>query len=219
MDEKIIISPSLLSADFLQLGEQLAALEAGGADWVHLDVMDGHFVPNLSMGPIVVEACRRATKLPLDVHLMISNPDEYLAAYASAGPNLITVHAEACPHLHRSLQTIRDLGCKAGVALNPGTPLSVLEWVLDQVDLVLLLATNPGFSGQKHLPGTTIKTAQLREMLGFAGSAAMIMVDGGINREILPGLVDAGARGFVAGNSVFKYPEGIAAGIRSLREY
>jgi ribulose-phosphate 3-epimerase len=147
--EKIIISPSMLSADFLRMGEQLASLENGNADWIHLDVMDGHFVPNLSFGPVIVETCRKATKLPLDVHLMISNPDEFLDAYAKSGADIITVHVETCPHLVRSLQKIKDLGCKAGVALNPGTSLHALDWVLETVDMVLLLGTNPGFSGQK----------------------------------------------------------------------
>jgi ribulose-phosphate 3-epimerase len=216
--EPIIISPSLLSADFLHLGEQVGALEAAGADWVHLDVMDGHFVPNLSMGPIVVEACRSATRLPLDVHLMIANPDLYLEAYAKAGADILTLHAETCPHLHRSLQAVRALGCKAGVALNPGTPLNVLEWVLDQTDLVLLLSTNPGFSGQKYLPATTRRVACLHEMLETAGSKAIIMVDGGINPELMPELVAAGARAFVAGNAIFKHPAGIQAGIQALRQ-
>ena len=218
MKDKLIISPSILSADFLRMGEQLASLDNSGADWIHLDVMDGHFVPNLSFGPLIVETCRKATKLPLDVHLMISNPDEFLEAYAKSGADIITVHVETCPHLVRSLQKIKDFGCKAGVALNPATSLHVLEWVLEQVDLVLLLATNPGFSGQKYLPQTTAKIAGLHDMIQAADSQVMIQVDGGINSETIPDVIAAGATSVVAGNAVFKHPGGISAGIHSLRE-
>ncbi|PKO12948.1 MAG: ribulose-phosphate 3-epimerase [Chloroflexi bacterium HGW-Chloroflexi-10] len=219
MTKKIILSPSILSADFLRLGEQVASLEAAGADWVHVDVMDGHFVPNLSMGPVIVEACRRATSLPLDVHLMIANPDSNIEAYARAGAYMITVHAETCLHLHRCIQTIHALGCKAGVALNPATSLDVLDWVVDEVDMLLLLATNPGFSGQQFLPATLIKTAMLAEKLKKAGSSALIQVDGGVNSETIIPLIHNGASVFVAGNAIFKHPHGVKEGINSLRNY
>jgi ribulose-phosphate 3-epimerase len=215
----MILAPSILSADFLRLGEDLAALEAAGADWVHVDVMDGHFVPNLSMGPAVIAACRRATRLPLDVHLMISNPEAHLETYVKAGADRLSVPVEACTHLHRTVQVIRQLGCKAGVALNPGTSLYELDWVLDQVDQVLLLATNPGASGQKYLPGTTEKIARLAGLLRDAGSPALIQVDGGINRNTLPEVVQAGGRSVVAGEAIFKHPGGIAAGVQALRAF
>ena len=217
MKDKIIISPSMLSADFLRMGEQLASLENGDADWIHLDVMDGHFVPNLSFGPVIVETCRKATKLPLDVHLMISNPDEFLEAYAKSGADIITVHVETCPHLVRSLQQIKDLGCKAGVALNPGTSLHALDWVLEAVDMVLLLGTNPGFSGQKFLPYITNKADQLRTKIESSGSQALIQVDGGVTHENIGSLFKAGVRVFVAGNAVFKHPHGIRMGVQALR--
>ena len=214
----MILAPSILSADFSRLGQQIEALEEGGADWVHVDVMDGHFVPNLSFGPLIIPFIKKHTSLPVDVHLMVTNPDELLLAFVEGGADQITVHVETCIHLSRTLQKIRSLGCKTGVALNPATPLQVLEWVLEQVDLVLLLATNPGFSGQKYLPKTTAKIAKLHEMIRAANSQVIIQVDGGINTETITDVIASGATSVVAGNAVFKHPGGISAGIHSLRE-
>ena len=217
MAEEYCLSPSILAADFTRLGEQLVSLEDAGADWVHVDVMDGVFVPNISMGPFIVAACRRVTELPLDVHLMISTPDRYLDAFASAGAAWLTVHVEACPHIYHTLSTIRSLGCSPGVALNPGTPPEVLSSVLHLVDLVLVLGTNPGFSGQAFIPQMTSKISKIREMLDDANPSALIQVDGGMNQETLPIAYQAGARAFVAGNAVFNHPLGIKNGMNELR--
>ena len=218
MSHHFIIAPSILSADFTRLGADLAACEAAGADWIHVDVMDGGFVPNLTMGPVLVEACRRATKLPLDVHLMIEQPERHIEAFARAGASHITVHVETCPHLHRTLQQIKSLGCKAGVTLNPGTPAVMIEPVLHLADLVLVLSVNPGFGGQEFLPEVLPKIASLRKSLDALGSSAPLEVDGGLSSRTLPGVQKAGADAFVSGTSVFKHPQGIAAGIRELRE-
>jgi ribulose-phosphate 3-epimerase len=212
-----ILSPSLLSSDFTRLGEQLILLEQSGADWVHIDVMDGHFVPNLTIGPLMVEACRRCTNLPLDVHLMVSNPDELLKLYVDAGADWITVHVETCRHLNRTLQNIRGLGSRAGVALNPATPLNVLDWVFEDVDMVLLLSVNPGFSGQRFIPETLDKIQLLSEKIQSVNPEILIQVDGGITIETLPSAYKAGARVFVAGNAVFKHKEGIQEGVAQLR--
>lgn len=217
MSDHWILSPSILSADFACLGQQIKALEQGGADWIHIDVMDGHFVPNISMGPFVVETCRRITSLPLDVHLMIADPDRYVAAFITADANWLTVHVEACPHLYRTLQTIRQLGCHPGVALNPATPLSSIEEVLPLVDLALILGNNPGFSGQKFIPEMLGKITRLRELLDRVNPSAVIQVDGGMTNETLRPAYQAGARAFVAGNAVFKHPQGIEAGVRALK--
>jgi len=218
MSQKYILAPSILSADFLHLGEQIAACEAAGADWIHVDVMDGHFVPNLTMGPFIVEACRRATKLPLDVHLMVESPERLLEAFAKAGTSHLTVHVETCPNLHSTLQEIRDLGCAAGVTLNPGTPVTAIEPVLPMIDLLLVMTVNPGYSKQTFLPETTSKVAALRRMLDAIGSSAWLEVDGGISAQTLPEVRKAGANAFVAAQAVFDYPEGIAAGIAALRK-
>ncbi len=209
-----LIAPSILSADFSRLGEQIQEAEAAGADWFHLDVMDGCFVPNITLGPVVVRACRRATERPLDVHLMICQPERYLQAFAEAGADLLTVHLEACPHLHRTLQTIRELGCQAGVALNPATPVSLLSEVLDLVDLVLVMSVNPGFGGQTFIPHALHKIERARRMVGER--PIRIEVDGGINAEILPRVKAAGADVFVAGSAVFGHPQGAAAGLKTL---
>lgn len=218
MSQKYILAPSILSADFLHLGEQIAACEAAGADWIHVDVMDGHFVPNLTMGPFIVEACRRATKLPLDVHLMVESPERLLEAFAKAGTSHLTVHVETCPNLERTLQEIKALGCAAGVTLNPGTPVTAIEPVLHMIDLLLVMTVNPGYSKQTFLPETTSKVAALRRMLDAIGSSAWLEVDGGISAQTLPEVRKAGANAFVAAHAVFDYPEGIAAGIAALKK-
>ena len=218
MTSKNILAPSILSADFTRLGEQIAECEAAGADWIHVDVMDGHFVPNLTMGPFIVEACRRVTKLPLDVHLMVESPERLLEAFAKAGASHLTVHVEACPDLRSTLQEIKALGCAAGVTLNPDTPIASIEPVLHMVDLALVLTVHPGYSGQAFLPETTPKVAALRRMLDAIGSPAWLEVDGGISAQTLPQVRAAGANAFVAAHAVFDYPEGIAAGIKVLRE-
>ena len=195
------MAPSLLAADFARLGEQAAAVEAAGADWLHLDVMDGHFVPNISFGPLVLKALRHQVRIPFDVHLMIAPADPYIAAFAEAGADHIIVHAEAGPHLHRSLQLIRSLGKRAGVALNPGTPADAIAHVLDVADLVLVMTVNPGFGGQAFIPGQLAKVAEVRGMV--AGRPIAITVDGGINAATAPQAMAAGATVLVAGTTVF----------------
>ena len=213
-----VISASILSADFTRLGEELAACEEAGADWIHVDVMDGHFVPNITMGPFIVEACKRVTKLPLDVHLMIEKPEQYLEAFAKAGASGLTVHVETCPHLDRTLLDIKSLGCKAGVVLNPETPVREIEPVLHLADLVLVLSVHPGFSGGKFIPETVAKVADVRKKLDALGSSAWLEVDGAINAETLPKMKDAGATAFVAASAIFKHPQGIMAGVKALRD-
>lgn len=212
------IAPSILSADFSVLGQEIAEVERGGADWIHVDVMDGHFVPNITIGPLVVEAIRPKTKLPLDVHLMIEQPDRYIPAFAKAGADLISVHAEACVHLHRTVHMIKELGVKAGVVLNPATPLSALEHVMDDaLDLVLLMTVNPGFGGQSFIPGMLPKIAKLREKLNERGLQAVdIEVDGGINEETARLAIEAGANVLVAGSAVFNRSDRAEA-IRAIR--
>lgn len=212
-----VLAPSILSADFTRLGAELAAAEQAGADWIHVDVMDGHFVPNMTIGPLVVEACHRATRLPLDVHLMIEQPERYLEAFAQAGAARLTVHVETCPHLHRTLQQIQALGVKPGVTLNPGTPAVLLKEILPLVDLVLVMTVNPGFGAQAFLPETLTKIAEIRQMLTALNSPAWLEVDGGVSEKTLPALLAAGANAFVAGNAVFKHPQGVEAGVRALK--
>lgn len=214
---KYLLAPSILSADFTRLGEELAACESAGADWIHIDVMDGHFVPNISMGPFIVEACKRVTKLPLDVHLMIEKPERHIEAFAKAGASNITVHIEACPHIHRTLQHIQSLGCTAGVALNPGTPSAAIEAVLGDADLILVMSVNPGYSGQKFISSTVAKVKEVRRKLDALKSSARIEVDGGIDVETLPKMKKAGADVFVAATAIFKHPKGTRAGIKSLQ--
>jgi ribulose-phosphate 3-epimerase len=213
-----VIAPSILSADFTRLGEEIAACENAAADWIHVDVMDGHFVPNMTLGPLVVEACRRATKLPLDVHLMIEKPENLIEAFAHAGASRLTVHVETCPHLHRTIQQIQSLGVKAGVTLNPATPAVMLKEVLSLVDLVLVMTVNPGFGAQAFLPEMLPKITEIRQMLDKVNSPAWLEVDGGVSEKTIPALANAGADAFVAGNAVFKHPGGIAAGIKALKE-
>src|SRR3990172_2978400 len=210
--------PSIQSADFSRLGQQAAEAEAAGADYIHVDVMDGHFVPNLTIGPVVVAALRSATRLPLDVHLMIEAPERYLADYAKAGADILTVHVEACCHLHGALQQIKGLGVKAGISLNPGTSLSTLEEVLPLVDLVLVMSVNPGFSGQSFIPSSVDKVKRLREMLDRAGLTPEIEVDGGIGPLTAPAVVKAGAEVLVAGSAVYNQVKSGAENIRDIRE-
>jgi ribulose-phosphate 3-epimerase len=212
-----ILAPSILSADFTRLAEELSACEAAGADWFHIDVMDGHFVPNITMGPFIVETCRRVTSLPLDVHLMIEKPEQHLEAFAKAGASHLTVHVETCPHLHQTLQHIKSLGCKAGVTLNPGTPLGAIEPVLHLADVVLVMSVNPGFSGGKFVPESFARVADIRKRLDALGSSAWLEVDGGVNIETLPKLIESGATAFVAATAVFKHPQGTVEGVKTLK--
>lgn len=212
------IAPSILTADFTRLGEQLREAEAAGVDWIHLDIMDGNFVPNISFGPLLVQAVRQATQLPLDVHLMIAQPERYLADFAQAGADLLTVHVETCPHLHRTIQQIKELGCQAGVTLNPATPLSALEEILPDVDLVLVMSVNPGFGGQKYIPASTARIARLRAMLNAIGSPAELEVDGGVNLGTIAAVVKAGASVLVIGSAIFNSKAPLAENVRQLRE-
>jgi ribulose-phosphate 3-epimerase len=212
------IAPSILSADFARLGDQIAEAERGGADWIHVDVMDGHFVPNITIGPLIVEAARRATDLPLDVHLMIESPDRYLEAFATAGAHTLTVHYEACTHLHRTLQAIRALGVSPGVAINPHTPASLLQEVLPLTDLVVVMSVNPGFGGQAFIPGAVDKIRQVREMLDRLGSDAEIEVDGGVTPDTAPDVVAAGATVLVAGSAVYGGELSVEENLARLRQ-
>lgn len=198
-----IIAPSILSADFTRLGEELKAIEKAGADWIHIDVMDGHFVPNITYGPIMVEACKRASNLVLDVHLMIEKPDLIIPDFAKAGADYISVHAEACTHLHRSLQLIKSFGVKSGVALNPATPLFSIEYVLDQLDFILIMSVNPGFGGQKFIDSSIDKIRLLSNLLKERNLKTLIQVDGGINKDTIKAVSKAGASSFVAGSAIF----------------
>jgi ribulose-phosphate 3-epimerase len=212
------IAPSLLSADFARLADAVAEAEAGGADWIHVDVMDGHFVPNLTIGPPVVAAVRRCTRLPLDVHLMIEHPERLLEAFAGAGADVLTVHQETCPHLHRTVERIRELGMRPGVAINPATPIEMLDEIAPYVDLILIMSVNPGFGGQKYIPSSTRKVARMRQRLEALGlDSVELEVDGGISPLTAPEVARAGATVLVAGNAVFGGPGTVAGNIAALR--
>ena len=212
------IAPSLLSADFSRLADEVAMCEAGGADWLHVDVMDGRFVPNLTFGAKVIETVRRLTRLPLDVHLMVVEPESYFDAFAGAGANGLTIHVEVAPHLHRQLARIRELGCAAGVALNPGTPVDSVREVVGELDLLLIMSVNPGFGGQQFIEASVDKIARARSLLDAAHSPAALEVDGGINRDTIARVCAAGADTFVAGNAIFsaKDPRGEIGALRHI---
>ncbi|MTD30286.1 ribulose-phosphate 3-epimerase [Planomicrobium sp. YIM 101495] len=207
----IKIAPSILAADFSKLGQEVKDVEAAGADWIHIDVMDGHFVPNITMGPIVVDALRPLTELPLDVHLMIENADRYIEAFAKAGADIITVHVEACPHLHRTLQLIRSFGVKPGVVLNPHTPIETIQHVLEDIDVVLFMTVNPGFGGQKFIHSVVPKVAALKKIIDEKGLDIEIEIDGGINAETIVPCAEAGATVFVAGSAIYNQEDRAAA--------
>lgn len=210
------IAPSILSADFARLGEEIKDVERGGADYIHVDVMDGHFVPNITIGPLIVEAIRPVTKLPLDVHLMIENPDQYIEAFAKAGADYITVHVEASRHLHRTIQLIKSTGVKSGVVLNPATPVDSLKHIIEDVDMVLLMSVNPGFGGQKFISSVLPKIRQVKELADSLNPELEIEVDGGVNEETAKLCIEAGANVLVAGSAVFNKEDREAA-IASLR--
>lgn len=203
----IKIAPSILAADFSKLGEEVLEVERAGADWIHIDVMDGHFVPNISFGAVVMGAIRPLTKLPFDVHLMIENPDLYIEEFAKAGADYITVHVEACPHLHRTIQLIRSFGVKPGVVLNPHTPVETIEHILEDIDLVLFMTVNPGFGGQKFIHSVVPKVEQLSRIIREKGLSIDIQIDGGINAETIIPCAKAGANVFVAGSAIYSKPD------------
>ena len=211
-----IIAPSILSANFVRLAEDIARVEAAGADWLHLDIMDGHFVPNLTFGPPIVAAIRKITKLPLDVHLMVTNPAELIEAFAAAGADWLTVHVETEPHLNRLVSRIRELGVRPAVALNPSTPIGVLEEILGEVDMVLVMSVNPGFGGQKFIPGSLSKVSRLKTMIDQQNRPILIQVDGGINDITAPQIINAGADILVAGSAIFGNAD-LAAAIQKLK--
>jgi ribulose-phosphate 3-epimerase len=214
----IKLAPSILSADFARLGEQIDEVVKAGADYIHVDVMDGHFVPNITIGTPVVASVRLVTSLPLDVHLMIEHPERFISEFVQAGADIITVHVEACPNLHKTIRLIKNLGARAGVSLNPPTPVSAVEEYLPHVDLVLVMSVNPGFGGQSFIPKTLPKIANVRKILDDKGLSAELEVDGGINADNAPSIIKAGATVLVAGNSIFRAKEGIRVAMQRLRE-
>lgn len=212
-----IIAPSIIAADFAHIADEVAACEAAGADWFHVDVMDGHFVPTITIGPLFTESLKRVVNLPLDVHLMISEPEKHIEDFARAGANNITVHVETCENLPRIVERIKSLGCTAGVTLNPATPASALDSVLPLVDLVLVMSVVPGYSGQKFMPEMIAKVEEIRAKLNALRSPAHLEVDGGMNAETIPLMKKAGANAFVTGNAAFKHPQGSGAGVKMLK--
>jgi len=198
-----LIAPSILSADFTKLRNEIQAIESAGADWLHVDVMDGHFVPNISMGPLVVKAAKKVATIPIDVHLMITHPDQYIPLFAEAGADLISVHAEASHHLNRTIDLIKSCGCRPGVVLNPATPLSAIEWALEYVDFVLIMSVNPGFGGQSFIPNSLDKIRLLKEIIRIKGLSTLIQVDGGVTEDNIKKIAKAGADVFVAGSAIF----------------
>jgi ribulose-phosphate 3-epimerase len=217
-EKDYLVSASILSADYTSLGAQIKEAQESGADWFHIDIMDGHFVPNLAMGPTMIEACRRATDLPLDVHLMIENPERHLEKFAAAGATNLTVHIETCPEMDKTQKLIRDLGCKVGITLNPATKAEAIKPYLENVDLVLVMTVNPGFSGQSFIPEVVPKIREIRYLLDEINPQAIIEVDGGINSSTIEQCYRQGARCFVAASAIFKHPQGIAAGIKALTD-
>ncbi|MFM8877376.1 MAG: ribulose-phosphate 3-epimerase [Anaerolineae bacterium] len=213
-----LLAPSIIASDFTHIADEVAAIEAAGADWIHVDVMDGHFVPDITIGPLFVRSLRRVANLPLDAHLMISEPEKYIPVFVEAGVNNITVHVETCPDLPKVIAQIKSYGCTAGVTLNPATPASAIDHVLPLVDLVLVMSVVPGFSGQKFMPEMISKVEEIRTKLDVLRSSAHLEVDGGINAETLPLMKRAGANVFVTGNAAFKHPQGSGAGVRALKE-
>ena len=215
---QIKISPSILSADFTCLADQVREAEEAGVDYIHVDVMDGHFVPNITIGPLVVKALRPITKLPLDVHLMIENPELYIEDFSKAGADIITVHQEATPHLHRTIQQIHDLGIKAGVSINPSTSVRTLDEIICDVDLILVMSVNPGFGGQSYIHSCTNKIRKVREMIDDRGVSADLEVDGGVNVDTVNEVISAGANAFVAGSAIFNDKNSVAENVSALRE-
>jgi len=214
----ITISASILAADFRKLEEQIKKAEVGGADWIHVDVMDGVFVPNISMGPMIVEVCRQISPLPIDVHLMIVQPERYIDTFLSAGANNLSIHIESNPNINRTIQHIQSSGCKAGVVINPGTSTNSLDEVINDVNMVLVMSVNPGYGGQKFITSSLEKIRRISKMIAARKANTIIQIDGGISSETLPSAFAAGARNFVAGVSIFKHPDGIQAGIKALRD-
>ncbi len=216
--KQFILSASILSADFSHLGDQIKAIEDAGVDWLHIDVMDGHFVPNITMGPFIIEACKRVSALPIDVHLMIEQPEKYVSAFASAGANWISIHSENNQNCHRTLQDIRGLGCYPGIVINPGTPVNYITELVEVVDLILIMSVNPGFSGQTFIPSSVRKILEAKNMIKASNSTAIIQVDGGITSENIDSCLNAGADVIVAATSIFRHPNGIMDGVNSLRQ-
>lgn len=214
----VILSSSILSADFSRLGEEIKTVEKAGIDWIHVDVIDGHFAPNITMGPFIVETCKTITRLPLDVHLMIDNADKFVEVFARAGAGCLSVHLEGNQSIHRTLQVVRSLGVKTGLVLSPGTPIEASSAVLHLVDFVLLMSVNPGYSGQNFLPETVNRVKQMRKLLDDINPTAQIQVDGGVSADNIMNLNQAGATIFVAATSIFKHPKGAAEGVRALRK-
>jgi ribulose-phosphate 3-epimerase len=214
----IIIAPSILSADLNHLANDIIQAEEAGADWIHVDVMDGQFVPNISFGPNIVRAVRKVTQLPIDVHLMIVEPERHLQAFADAGTNHLTVHFETCPHIHRTLQSIKEMGLSPGIVINPGTPVSTLRELIHDFDSVLIMTVDPGFGGQDFIETMYDKIRRTKTLLEETGSKAHIQVDGGISAKTIKACYDAGATNFIAGSAIFKHDQGIAAGINALRD-